>query len=109
MVNLLLSVTFGCGVVIAFAHVANRHFVAPTYDVIANLLAFACSTAASTLLGHLLPAALSLLAFTCWVALAHRTYQATPQRRLQGHRPAESDPPHLGEVWQLLSSSAPLT
>jgi hypothetical protein len=85
MVNVLLSVTFGCGVLIALAHVANRLFVAPTYDVVLNLAAFVSSTAASTLLGHVLPACLSALAVVCWLVLARRTWQATPERRLQGH------------------------
>ncbi|MCW2813038.1 MAG: hypothetical protein JWN84_493, partial [Nocardioides sp.] len=33
VVSLLLSVTFGCGVLIAAAHVVNRRFIAPVYDV----------------------------------------------------------------------------
>ena len=84
MVNVLLSVTFGCGVVIAVAHVANRLFVAPTYDVVANLVAFVSSTAASTLLGHVVPATLSALAVLCWLVLARRTWLADPHRRRQG-------------------------
>ena len=47
--SLLLSVTFACGLVIAVAHVLNRRFIAPVYDVVANLLAFACAVAASML------------------------------------------------------------
>ena len=39
--SLLLSVTFACGVLIAVAHVLNRRFIAPGYDVVANLTAFA--------------------------------------------------------------------
>ena len=84
MVNVLLSVTFGCGVVIAVAHVANRLFVAPTYDVVVNLVAFVSSTAASTLLGHVVPATLSALAVLCWLVLARRTWLADPHRRRQG-------------------------
>lgn len=76
MVSLLLSVTFACGVVIAVSHVINRPFVAPVYDVLANLTAFACAVAASLLLGHWVPAALSAVAIACWLLLAHRTYSA---------------------------------
>lgn len=81
VVNLLLSVTFGCGVTIALLHVLNRAFVAPTYDVVANLLAFSCSTAASVLLGHALPSLLSAAAVMCWLALARRTYLSPVARR----------------------------
>lgn len=73
MVSILLSVTFACGLVIAVAHVVNRRFVAPVYDVIANLMAFSCAVAASLLLGHWLPALLSAIAVVCWLSLAHRT------------------------------------
>ena len=37
VVSFLLSVTFTCGLVIAVAHVLNKSFIAPVYDVIANL------------------------------------------------------------------------
>lgn len=80
MVGLLLSVTFACGVVIAVAHVANRRFVAPGYDVVANLTAFACAVAASLLLHHVVPAALSAVALGCWVLLARRTVVSWPRR-----------------------------
>jgi hypothetical protein len=73
VVSFLLSVTFACGVFIAVAHVANRRFVAPLYDVIANLTAFACAVAASSLLGRPVPAALSGVAIACWLWLARRT------------------------------------
>jgi hypothetical protein len=73
MVSLLLSVTFACGLVIAVAHVFNRTFIAPMYDVIANLLAFGCAVAASLLLGHWIPALLSSGAAVCWLVLARRT------------------------------------
>ena len=53
--SVLLSVTFACGVVIAISHVINRRFVAPVYDVIANLTAFACAVAACTLAGCCAP------------------------------------------------------
>ncbi len=76
MVNVLLSVTFACGLVIAVAHVINRSFIAPVYDVVANLIAFSCAVAASSLLGHWMPAALSAVAVICWLALAHRTLAA---------------------------------
>lgn len=76
MVGVLLSVTFACGLVIAVAHVINQRFVAPVYDVAANLTAFACATAASLLLGHWLPAALSAGAIGCWLVLARRTIRA---------------------------------
>jgi hypothetical protein len=76
VVSFLLSVTFACGVVIAVSHVVNRRFVAPVYDVVANLTAFACAVAASWLLGHWIPAALSGLAILCWLALARRTLLA---------------------------------
>ena len=76
MVSLLLSVTFACGVVIAISHVINQHFVAPGYDVVLNLTAFGCAVAASLLLGHGVPAALSGLAIVCWIVLARRTILA---------------------------------
>jgi hypothetical protein len=73
MVGLLLSVTFACGLFIAVAHVMNRRFVAPVYDVVANLAAFGCAVAASALLGHPIPALLSGVAIVCWLILARRT------------------------------------
>ncbi|TCJ22717.1 hypothetical protein [Nocardioides jejuensis] len=73
MVSFLLSVTFACGVVIAFAHVVNRRFVAPVYDVVLNLAAFASATAASLMLDHVVPATFSGLAILCWLVLARRT------------------------------------
>lgn len=73
MVSVLLSVTFACGVVIAVAHVINQRFIAPVYDVVANLVAFSCAVAASLLLGHWLPAVLSGVAVLCWLWLARRT------------------------------------
>ena len=76
MVSLLLSVTFACGVLIAVAHVINRRFIAPGYDVVPNLTAFACATAASMLLAHWIPALLSAMAFACWLVLARRTILA---------------------------------
>jgi hypothetical protein len=76
VVSLLLSVTFACGVIIAVSHVLNRPFVAPVYDVVANLTAFGCAVAASLLLGHWIPAALSSIAIVCWLGLARRTYSA---------------------------------
>ena len=75
MVSLLLSVTFACGVVIAVAHVINRRFIAPVYDVVANLAAFACATAASLMLDHLTPALFSTVAILCWLVLARRTWR----------------------------------
>jgi len=65
--GLFLSITFSCGLLIAIAHVANRTFIAPVYDVAANLTAFASAATASMLLGHKVPAALSAVAFFCWV------------------------------------------
>ena len=76
MVGFLLSVTFACGLFIAVAHVVNRRFIAPVYDVVANLLAFGCATAASALLRHPLPATLSAVAVLCWLVLARRTILA---------------------------------
>ena len=76
MVSLLLSVTFACGLLIAIAHVLNRRFIAPVYDVAANLTAFGCGVAASLLLGHWIPALLSAIAILCWLALARRTMLA---------------------------------
>lgn len=73
MVSILLSVTFACGLVIAVAHVLNKRFIAPAYDVVANLTAFSCAVAASLLLGHWLPASLSAVAIGCWLVLARRT------------------------------------
>ena len=76
MVSFLLSVTFACGLLIAVAHVLNRRFIAPVYDVAANLTAFGCAVAASLLLGHWIPALLSAIAILCWLALARRTMLA---------------------------------
>lgn len=76
MVSFLLSVTFACGVVIAVSHVVNRGFVAPVYDVVANLTAFGCAVAASVLLGHWIPAVFSSVAIACWLVLARRTLLA---------------------------------
>lgn len=80
MVATLLSITFACGLFIAIAHVLNGRFVAPVYDVIANLASFACAAAASALLGHWVPAVLSSFAFLCWVALAQRTSTSLRER-----------------------------
>ena len=71
-----MSVTFSCGLVIAVAHVINRPFVAPVYDVVLNLIAFASAVGASLLLGHWAPALLSASAILCWLLLARRTYVA---------------------------------
>ncbi len=76
MVSFLLAVTFACGLVIAVAHVLNKSFVAPAYDVAANLTAFGCAVAASLLLGHWIPAVLSAVAIACWLVLARRTILA---------------------------------
>ena len=73
MITLFLTITFACGLLIAIAHVANRSFIAPVYDVSANLVAFASAVAASCLLRHWLPAALSAVAFVLWLILARRT------------------------------------
>jgi hypothetical protein len=81
VVSVLLSVTFTCGLVIAVAHILNRPFIAPVYDVIANLVAFGCAVAASLLLGHYTPALLSATAVLCWLVLARRTAQARRRRR----------------------------
>jgi hypothetical protein len=81
VVSFLLSVTFACGLLIAAAHVANRRFVAPVYDVAANLTAFACAVAASALLGHWIPATLSSIAILCWLVLARRTMRAVVAER----------------------------
>ena len=59
----------------------NRRFVAPAYDVVANLTAFTCAVAASLLLGHWVPASLSAVAILCWLALARRTVMAIRDRR----------------------------
>lgn len=73
VVSFLLSVTFACGVVVAVAHVLNRRFIAPVYDVIANLTAFVSAVVASSLLGHVVPATFSAIAVVCWLWLARRT------------------------------------
>jgi len=64
IVSVLLSVTFACGLFIALAHVFNKRFIAPTYDVGANLTACGSATAASMLLGN------------WWLILARRTFRA---------------------------------
>lgn len=81
MVSFLLSVTFACGVIIALAHVVNVRFVAPVYDVVANLTAFASAVAASVMLDHWIPAGLSTVAFVCWIVLARRTFRVLRDRR----------------------------
>jgi hypothetical protein len=79
VVSFLLSVTFACGLLIAVAHVLNKNFVAPVYDVAANLTAFGCAVAASIVLGHWAPATLSGVAISCWLLLARRTILARRQ------------------------------
>ncbi|HEX5223724.1 MAG TPA: hypothetical protein VFW29_01215 [Solirubrobacteraceae bacterium] len=79
--SLLLSVTFACGLFIAVAHVMNHRFVAPGYDIAANLTAFGCAVAASSLLGHPIPAVFSAVAFLCWLVLARRTILDRSQGR----------------------------
>jgi hypothetical protein len=74
-------VTFACGLFIAVAHVMNRRFIAPVYDVAANLTAFGCAVAASSLLGHPVPAMLSASAILCWLVLARRTILDRHQHR----------------------------
>jgi len=81
VVSFLLSVTFACGVFIAVAHVVNRRFIAPVYDVVANLAAFGCAVAASVLLGHAIPAVFAGLAIVCWLVLARRTALDLSERR----------------------------
>jgi hypothetical protein len=73
VVSFLLSATFACGLVVAVSHVLNRPFVAPVYDVMANLTAFTSAVAASLLLDHWIPALLSGVAILCWLLLARRT------------------------------------
>lgn len=86
MVSLLLSVTFACGVLIAIAHVLNRPFIAPVYDVIANLVAFGCAVAASLMLGHKMPALFSAVAVACWLVLARRTCVSRRRKRRTAKR-----------------------
>ena len=81
MVGFLLSVTFACGLVVAGAHVLNRKFLAPVYDVVANLTAFTSAVAASSLLHHWVPAMLSGFAVACWLVLAARTTRALRARQ----------------------------
>jgi hypothetical protein len=81
VVGVLLSVTFACGLFIAVAHVMNQRFIAPVYDVAANVTAFGCAVAASSLLGHPVPATLSAVAIVCWLVLARRTILDRRQRR----------------------------
>jgi hypothetical protein len=88
VVSFLLSVTFACGLFIAVAHVMNRRFIAPLYDVAANLTAFGCAVAASSLLGHPVPAMLSAVAILCWLLLARRTI--LDRRRGEGNPSTDS-------------------
>ena len=81
VVSFLLSVTFACGLFIAVAHVINQRFIAPVYDVVANLTAFGCAVAASVLLGHPIPAILASGAILCWLVLAWRTALDRRKRR----------------------------
>ena len=73
VVTLFLTITFACGLLIAVAHVVNKRFIAPAYDVVATLVAFASAVGASSLLGHWMPATLSAVAFIFWLLLAQRT------------------------------------
>lgn len=98
MVNLLLSVTFACGLFVAVAHVVNQRFVAPVYDVVANLTAFSCAVAASALLDHWTPAALSGVAVLCWLWLARRTFLARRVDRGRGTPPAGHGAHEAGAV-----------
>jgi len=86
MVGSLLTVTFACGVLIAIAHVVNQRFVAPVYDVVANLVAFGSAVWASLLLGHPVPAVLSSLAIVCWILLARRTFRERRGERRRSPR-----------------------
>jgi hypothetical protein len=97
VVSFLLSVTFSCGLVIAFSHVVNRQFVAPVYDVVLNLAAFVSATAASAMLEHWVPAGLSVFAIACWLVLARRTYLARrgPRDELRPE-PVPAAPRHGG-------------
>lgn len=93
MVELLLAVTFACGLVVAVAHVINSRFIAPVYDVVANLTGFVCAVAASSLLHHWIPAVLAALAVCCWLVLAVRTLRAVRRRQpLLGQSPHHEDP-----------------
>jgi hypothetical protein len=88
VVGFLLSVTFACGLFIAVAHVLNQRFIAPVYDVAANLTAFGCAVAASWLLGHPVPATLSAFAILCWLVLARRTIRDRRRRRSNDKDPS---------------------
>jgi drug/metabolite transporter (DMT)-like permease len=90
VVSFLLSVTFACGLFIAIAHVMNRRFLAPVYDVVANLTAFGCAVAASSLLNHPIPATFSAVAILCWLLLARRT--VLNRRRHQPEDRGEASP-----------------
>jgi hypothetical protein len=90
VVSFLLSVTFACGLFIAVAHVMNRRFIAPVYDVAANLTAFGCAVAASLLLNHPIPATFSAVAILCWLVLARRTI--LDRRRCQSEERGEASP-----------------
>jgi len=50
----------------------NQRFIAPAYDVAANLTAFGCAVAASSLLGHWVPAMLSAFAILCCAGSSSR-------------------------------------
>lgn len=86
VVSFLLSVTFACGLVIAVAHVLNRRFLAPIYDIAANVTAFGCAMAASLLLDHWTPALLSGMAILCWLVLARRTILKLAEVRVRRRR-----------------------
>jgi hypothetical protein len=80
--------TFACGLPIAVAHVLKRRFVAPVYDVLANLAAFGCAVGASSLLGHPIRATLSAAAILSWLVLARRRIlDRRPQVRAGVGRP----------------------
>lgn len=58
------------------AHLINRHFIAPVYDVLANLTAFSAAVAAPALLHHWASTYLAALAVCCWLWVARRTLRA---------------------------------
>ena len=80
VVNALLALTFGCGVFIALAHVLNKKFIAPVYDVAANFIAFCSATASSILMKAWLSAFFAGLAVCCWIYLGIRTARYRARR-----------------------------
>jgi hypothetical protein len=76
VISLLLTLAFLASATIAMSHVANRAFIAPSYDCALNLLAFSCQVTVAILLPSWPALIVSLVGIVCWVALTRRTVRS---------------------------------